>query len=472
MNYRFLHTIAFRLTLWYAGIFIVSSFIMFILFSFFIYKIMLQKIDLDLKENVKVFSQVISREGINGASRFAITKARAAGEKIVFYRLLYPTGEVFASSRMLYWKDIKADRNILNQVILKNKHLFQTIETSSRDESIRVLYDFVAPGVILQTGLAMETYSKFLNIFKIVFTGAMGFIILLAAIIGWFMAKKALFGVEKITETAKKISGASLDSRVPQTGSGDELDQLAKTFNQMLDRIEELITSIQEMGDNIAHDLKSPVTRIRGLAEITMLNKDSQNNIEEYRKMASSTIEESDRLLDMINTMLLISKAESGDAQFIFEKINISEIIDNACELFMALAEKNNIHFKYHIEDNNIINGDRKMLQRAFSNILDNAFKYTGTDNSIEVVLSGINKEFIKIEVNDTGIGINNKNLGKIFKRFYRVDSSRSTKGAGLGLSLSLAIIKEHGGKVNVSSKKGFGSKFIITLPNGNVPVI
>ncbi|MCP3901719.1 MAG: HAMP domain-containing protein, partial [Desulfobacteraceae bacterium] len=292
MKFRFFRTIALKLTVWYAGIFIVSSLIMFIVFSFFISKTMLEKIDLDLEENIKVFSQVVSQEGINGARRFAITKARAAGEKIVFYRLLYPTGEVFASSHMLYWKDIKADKNILKQMILDNKHLFQTIKQSSRAESIRVLYGFIAPGVILQTGLAMETYSKFLNIFKMVFAATMGFIILFSAMIGWFMAKKALYGVEKITETAKKVSGKSLDSRVPQTGNEDELDHLAKTFNQMLDRIENLITSIKEMGDNIAHDLKSPVTRIRGLAEITMLN---ENSIEEYKKMASSTIEESDR---------------------------------------------------------------------------------------------------------------------------------------------------------------------------------
>ncbi|MCK5542789.1 MAG: HAMP domain-containing protein [Desulfobacterales bacterium] len=469
MNFRFIRTIAFRLTVWYGGIFIISSFIMFILFSFFIYKIMLQKIDLDLEENVKVFSEVILQEGINGARRFAITKARAAGEKIVFYRLLYPTGEVFATSHMLYWNDIKADKNILNQVIIKNKHLFQTIKQSSRDERIRVLYGFIAPGVILQTGIAMETYSKFLNIFKMVFAGSMGFIILFSAIIGWFMAKKALSGVEKITEIAKKVSGASLDSRVPQTGSEDELDHLAKTFNQMLDRIENLIISIKEMGDNIAHDLKSPVTRIRGLAEITMLN---ENNIEEYRIMASSTIEESDRLLDMINTMLLISKAASGDAQFEFKEINVSEIINEACDLFTALAEKNSINFKFQIKDNIIINGDKKMLQRAFSNLLDNAFKYTEKDKSINVVLSNLDKKLIKIEVSDTGIGIDGADLDKIFKRFYRIDPSRSTKGAGLGLSLALAIIKEHGGKIDVSSEKGLGSKFVITLPNGNLQVI
>ena len=442
---------------------------MFILFSFFVYKIMLQKIDLDLKENVKVFSQVISREGISGAKRFAITKARAAGEKIVFYRLLYPNGEVFASSHMLYWKDIKADQNILKQIISNNRYSFQTIETSSRNEDIRVLYYFVAPGVILQTGLAMESYFKFLNIFKIVFAGSMGFIIVFSAIIGWFMAKKALSGVEKITETAKKVSGDSLDSRVPETGNEDELDHLAKTFNQMLNRIEELITNIKEMGDNIAHDLKSPVARIRGLAEITMLN---ENNIEEYKKMASSTIEESDRLLDMINTMLLISKAESGDAQFVFENINLSQIITDACELFMALAEINKINFNYHIQKGICIKGDKRMLQRAFSNLLDNAFKYTEEESNIEVILSIINDDSVKIEVNDTGIGIDASNLRKIFKRFYRVDPSRSENGSGLGLSLSHTIVLEHGGTIDVESKKGFGSKFIVTLPNGNLQVI
>ncbi|MCP3901081.1 MAG: HAMP domain-containing histidine kinase, partial [Desulfobacteraceae bacterium] len=224
-----------------------------------------------------------------------------------------------------------------------------------------------------------------------------------------------------------------------------------------------------EMGDNIAHDLKSPVTRIRGLAEITMLN---ENSIEEYKKMASSTIEESDRLLDMINTMLLISKADSGDAQFVFKEINISEIINEACELFTALADTNNVHFKFQIENNNIIWGDKKMIQRAFSNILDNAFKYTKNEDSIKVMLSKFDTKFIKIEVNDTGIGIDNTNLDKIFKRFHRIDPSRSSKGAGLGLSLALAIIKEHGGTIDVTSEKGFGSKFIITLPNGNLQVI
>ncbi|MCK5313345.1 MAG: HAMP domain-containing histidine kinase, partial [Desulfobacteraceae bacterium] len=176
--------------------------------------------------------------------------------------------------------------------------------------------------------------------------------------------------------------------------------------------------------------------------------------------------------LDMINTMLLISKAESGDAQFVFENINISEIIKEACELFMALAEANDMDFKFSIKENVIIKGDKRMIQRAFSNLLDNAFKYTEKDNSVEVMLSTIDRKLIKIEVNDTGVGIDSNYVDKIFNRFFRIDPSRSEKGAGLGLSLALAIIKEHKGKIDVVSQAGFGSKFIVTLPNGNLQVI
>ncbi len=469
MRFRFFKTIAFRLTAWYAGIFIVSSLIMFLMFSFFFTKTMLHKIDLDLEENLKVFSGVISREGMGGAKRFAITKARSAGEKIVFYRLLYPTGEVFASSRMLYWNDIKADKNILNRVILEKRNFFQTIEQGSRDEDIRVIYGFIAQGVILQSGISMGTYSKFLNIFIMAFPASMGFIILFSAVTGWFLAKKALSGVGQIIKIAKKVSHTEqdlLDSRVPLTGTGDELDLLAQTFNQMLDRIEKLITGIKEMGDNIAHDLKSPVARIRGLAEITMLESDT---IDEYKKMASSTIEESDRLIDMINTMLLISKARSGNARFKFEKLDISEMINSACELFGALAEENNITFKYQIEDSIIIKGDKKMLQRAFSNILDNAFKYTPGGKSIDVLVEQSHSKIVVIKVTDTGRGIDAFDLDKIFKRFYRADTARSEQGSGLGLALALAIVKEHGGNIDVASEKGSGSRFTITLPNGNL---
>jgi signal transduction histidine kinase len=139
------------------------------------------------------------------------------------------------------------------------------------DHKARILYAFVARNAILQTGITMESQSRLLGAFKRVFMVAMGFIVGFSALSGWFLVQKALSRVDTITRTANSITGSSLQKRVPVTGSKDELDHLAGTFNRMLDRIESLVEGIREMGDNMAHDLKSPVTRIRGVAEMTLL---------------------------------------------------------------------------------------------------------------------------------------------------------------------------------------------------------
>ncbi len=144
------------------------------------------------------------------------------------------------------------------------------------------------------------------------------------------------FGVEAVTRTAQKISGGTLEERVPVKTSGDEIDQLALTFNQMLDRIQALLKEIKEMSDNVAHDLRSPITRIRGTAEVTLT---SGKTLGEYESMAASTIEECDRLLDMINTMLIISKTESGVELFPSEDVDLTGIVRQACELFEPTAE-------------------------------------------------------------------------------------------------------------------------------------
>ncbi len=165
----------------------------------------------------------------------------------------------------------------------------------------------------------------------------MTFLIVVAAGVGWFMARRAVSGVEAVTRTAQKISGGTLEERVPVKARGDEIDQLAITFNQMLDRIQALLTEIKEMSDNMAHDLRSPITRIRGIAEVTLTTrKVPELNM---RAMAANTIEECDRLLDMINTMLMISKAESGVDQLSREEIDLAGLVREACELFEPTAE-------------------------------------------------------------------------------------------------------------------------------------
>ncbi|THB81092.1 MAG: HAMP domain-containing protein [Desulfobacteraceae bacterium] len=473
MILRFFKTIAFRLTVWYAGVFSVSSCVVFILFYFLATQVIVNQMDQELLDKSGIFSTIIQRKGMAGANNLAVLEAQAAGEKKVFFRLLYPNGEVFATSHMGYWGNIQVHQPSLEALIRLKEHVFltQTVKHDARplkSSKARVLYDFVAPDVILQTGLSMDTYESFLAAYKRIFGLAMGFVVVFSALLGWFMSKKALSGVDTITTTVKKITGSTLDERVFETGNQDELDYLAKTFNQMLDRIQILIKSIQEMSDNIAHDLKSPITRIRGFAELSLVQQDT---LDDYRAMAANTIEESDRLLDMINTMLVISKVDAGQEEFNFELIDLSAMILDACELYQPLAEERQLDFTFDIQDQAIVSGDRRMLQRAFSNLVDNAFKYTRPNDSVSVrLLNDVSK--LTVEISDTGIGIDPLDLEKIFQRFYRADESRTKQGAGLGLSLARTIARAHSGDITVTSQKGENTCFSFVLPHGNSPVI
>jgi len=462
-------TIAFRLTLWYAGIFSISSCVAFALFYFLAIQTLQEQTDRELLEKARYFSTVIQRNGLMGAGKFAVIEAQAAGEKKIFFRLLYPNGEVFALSHMSYWKNMNIDHGVISTLSHTKGHIFKTWLMGPAVQKVRILYSFVAPNVILQTGIAMEFQAKFILAFKTVFIVSMGFIIFFSAASGLFLSRKALSGVKAITRTANSISGANLEKRVPETGNQDELDLLAITFNRMLDRIEELIKSIREMSDNIAHDLKSPLTRIRGFAEIALVNMD---DLDHYRGMAANTIEETDRLLEMINTMLVISRAEAGEAEFIFKPVDLSAMVLEACDLFVPVAEDKEIDFTHDVAGHIYLEADAKMLQRAFSNLLDNAFKYTRKRGRVHVDLQKKSKGFVDIRVTDTGPGIDSINLEKIFDRFFRAEASRSTPGTGLGLSLARTIAREHKGDLVAASQLSKGSVFTMRLPYRNIQII
>jgi signal transduction histidine kinase len=254
----------------------------------------------------------------------------------------------------------------------------------------------------------------------------------------------------------------------------DEIDQLATTFNQMLDRIQTLVTGIREMSDNIAHDLKSPITRIRGISEVSLTTGASEK---EYENMAASTVEECDRLLDMINTMLecdrlldmintmlVISKTEAGVNKLDAKDLDIGAVVRDACELFQSPAEDKDLRLVCDVPGNFSISGDNRLIQRMIANLIDNAIKYTPAGGSIEVTVNTLNNDAVAIRVKDTGIGISEKDMPRVFERFYRCDPSRSETGIGLGLSFARAIARAHGGDITVSSEPNKGSTFTITL--------
>jgi heavy metal sensor kinase len=462
---RFRHTLAFRLTLWYAGVFTLTCGLAFLFFYLLITTVIQDGTDRDLKDQAGRFSTLLSMQGLEAVKRVAILEAQAAGERKIFFRLLSVDGAVFSSSNMSYWRDIGVENKAIRELVRVQEPVFDTIVISERKDKVRILYGLIGPGVILQLGQSMENQTRFIEAFRKIFIATMTFLVLLAALIGWFMARQALSGLGEVTRTAKEISGGTLEKRVPVNRRGDEIAQLAITFNEMLERIEGLVVGIKEMSDNIAHDLKSPITRIRGISEVTLT---TETSLDEYKSMAASTIEECDRLLDMINTMLIISRTEAGLKDSQGRELDLGAVLQDAATLFHPLAEDKEITMAWDIAGRFPIRGDNRMIQRMIANLLDNAIKYTPPGGKIEVVIHNDGAESSIVTIKDSGIGISEKDLPHIFERFYRCDPSRAESGIGLGLSLARAIAQAHGGDIDVISSLGNGSTFRITLPKSS----
>ncbi len=476
----FFRTIAFRMSAWYTVIFFICSCAGFAVLYLVAVNILQGQVDRQLQEQAGHFSRVIARQGMAGARNLAIREAQAAGEKKIFFRLLYPSGQVFASSYMAHWQGIGVDEALVKKLMAQGQPLFDSMLVKSRDRAsskqrIRVLYTFIAPKVILQTGIVTDFSFQFLGTVQKIFLLYLLCSLVFCSISAWFLVRNALARVETIRKTAQEITGTNLEQRVPVASSmneADELDKLAKTFNRMLDRIEHLVSTMRQMNDDIAHDLKSPLTRIRGLAELSLTQENP--SLLEYQSMTAGVIEESDRLLDMINTMLVISRADAGQGEFDMAQVDISALIRDACELFVPVAEDKNISCTMDIPLGLYLWADKKLLQRAFSNILDNALKYTPVGGKVHVKAFEADGSAIHIQVEDTGPGIPLEYLDKIFDRFFRLDSSRTTQGSGLGLSLARTIARQHGGDIVAESSNGQngGALFIIRLPYRNPGVM
>jgi len=458
------HTLAFRLTLWYAGIFSISACIAFLFFYLLMTAMFREQTDRDLSRQAGIFITIMTTEGVEAVKRFAELESQASGEKKIFYRLFYPTGISFSSSNMSYWQDIGVTRVNIEQAMQGDIQVYETLPIPARSEKVRILYRQIGNGIILQLGQSLENVARFVEAFRRIFLATLGVLVLLSTGFGWFLARRAVSGVQAVTRTARKISASALNERVPVNRRGDEIDQLAATFNDMLDRIQQLIENIQAISDNVAHDLKSPITRIRGTAEIALM---TGNNLQEFEQMAASHIEECDRLLDMINTMLLISKTEAGAIEMHQTDVDLDQIVRQACELFQPMAAEKNIEIDYNQSDELRLQGDLRLLQRMVANLLDNAIKYTHHDGRVTVSVENARPREAVISIKDTGIGLSGADRERIFDRFYRGDPSRTTDGFGLGLSLAKTIAEAHQGRIEVESQVGQGSVFRVVLALG-----
>lgn len=449
------HTLAFRLTLQYAGIFAASSMCAFAVVYFVIVSVVQARTDEDLLDDVEEFTLFYQQGGVERV--MAEMDLEAAGDEAdqTFLRLWTVDGRELKVTDLSTWQGLDAFAPLAQGPSLRS------FELPDRDYGVRSVAGPLGPNLILQIGESLEADEEFIGAVLRGFLLTLASVVFLGGPIGWFMAKRALRGVRDVTLTATEIADGDLDRRVVVGSRGDELDALAEAFNKMLDRIQALIIGMREMTDNLAHDFRSPLARIRATAEMCLLDSEGGN----WEAMAATTAEECDRLLEMINTTLDIAEAESGVAKFSLCDVDLVQLVREALDLFHPVAEDKEIAIESRLPSSCRAQGDLPRLQRALSNLIDNAVKYTPAGGRVTVSLVKRDSQ-VELSVEDTGIGLSVEECARIFDRFYRCDRSRSEQGNGLGLSLALAFVRAHGGTIEVRSELGTGSCFTIILPH------
>ena len=457
-----------RLTAWY-----VFAFAFFILTAFTgMYfatgGILDYRMDLDLEEDIEEFQLMLREDGLDAVRQEIHRESQFDAPTSEFIRLMDDRGnELFSTDLSLFQDPPRGfagtgkDTMPLETVLITAEREFLEPDGDLESASYREVIGSIGQGYIVHIGESLEEKEELLETLLISFIVTLLIVLPLSGLIGWMMVRNAARGLEEVSAIAARIQKGQLDDRVDVHFSEREIVTLAVTFNAMLDRIQILVTEMTEMTDNIAHDLKSPLSRIRIMAE-NVLSKEGSS--EDIRVAATETIEECDRLLKMINHSLDVSEAEAGIGVSGNEDLDLAALVQEACELFQPVAEMKGIELECDAESPSPCRGNEQVLQRAISNLLDNAIKYTEQGGKVRVSLSAEDGIY-GIAVSDSGVGISIEDQERVFNRFFRCDSSRSQEGCGLGLNYSRAVARSHGGDITLSSSKGEGSVFTLSLP-------
>jgi len=312
----------------------------------------------------------------------------------------------------------------------------------------------------------MNICCKWAKALREVFITVMIPLILFGFAGGAFLGFRALQPIRNLIETIQSVRTGRIDARVPSPQSGDEFEILVSLFNGMIVKIEILIRAMKESLDNIAHDLRTPMARLRGMAERAL---QSGQKAEVCEEALVGCIEESEQILTMLKTLMDISEAETGVMKLGLEIVAISALTDRVLDMYRYVAEEKDIHIHLTVPDGLRVNADPSRMSQVMANLLDNAIKYTPNGGQIYLEAYKQQDQAI-ITVKDTGVGIPRKELSRIWDRLYRCDQSRSQRGLGLGLCLVRAIVQAHKGQVEVFSEPAKGSTFRITLPAKDRP--
>ncbi len=451
----FLRAVGVRLTVWYSALFIVSLVGLF-LTVYFMLSSLLQKKDFEiihtrLNEMVEEYKEGIPEVQKVSDKRFNGFLVRVADRNNSTLFATVPDEDELAGPEIVAQleKQKPAEGRWLSISVLHHG-TFEIANKQMRD------------GSYVQVGRTSRHRQIFLNRFRKVSALVIFPMFLLAIGGGAFVSRRALAPIHQLNKAVHDIiTTGKMDARISPRHTDGELRELVVSFNQMMDRIEALIFGMRGVLDNVAHDLRTPLTRLRGIAEMALQNPCDSNTAQEA---LADCIEESERVTTMLNTLMDISEVETGAMHLNLTNVHIATIVEQIVDLYRDVADEKSLQLSTAIGGDWIVSADENRLRQAVGNLLDNAVKYTPEGGKVCIEVNRADG-FVTIGVRDSGIGIPTEEIPHVWERLYRGDKSRSQRGLGLGLSLVKAIAQAHSGVCEVESAPGAGSLFQLRLP-------
>lgn len=451
-------TVGFRIAVWHTATFVLGTILVFSSAYFLLRRSVEQQAKETIEFRLNQFGFEYERGKIQGVIDLAKMR-RGRAQRASFVRLADSNNVTTFLRDREDWAEFRPER-LAGQPVARGVTWMDL--DGPEDTVLRIATTTMSDGSILQVGKSLEELKILMRRFQYALIAIAAIVIVAGGIGGASAVIRALRPVTQLTATVRSIiDTAKFNARVSSRGTGDEIDELVRCFNEMLGKIELLILGMRESLDNAAHDLRTPMTRLRNIA-----TKAIEKNYDQAasHEALGDCLEESERVITMLETLMDIAEAETGVMKLDSKRVNVSRIVTQVLDLYEYVAEGRNIKIAVNVPDTLEVPGDASRLQRALGNLMDNALKHTPEGGSVAISAGGEDGR-VMIEVADTGEGIPRNELHRIWERLYRVDKSRSKRGLGLGLSFVKAIVEAHGGTVDVISELTHGSRFTIELP-------
>jgi signal transduction histidine kinase len=456
---RLTRTVGFRLAAWHAATFLIGAALVFSAAYFLLQRSIDEQTRDAIEFRFRQFASEYERGGEEAV--IALCKLRSGrAQKAFFVRLANARNETIFLRDPDDWAEFQP-RQLEHREVPKG---FSWSEIDGmEDQELRLATVRMRDGSVLQVGKSLEAGEALLATFRTAIVAVAGIVILTAVVGGASMALRALRPVHELTATVHSIlDTGKFTARVPSRATGDEIDELVQCFNGMLGRIDLLIRGMRDSLDNVTHDLRTPLTRLR-IISMRAIEQDADKAT--CQTALGDCLEESERVLTMLSTLMDITEAQTGVMKLDRKRIDVPTLVGQVVDLYEHVAEEKEIAIAVEIPRGLSPDGDPARLVRALGNLLDNALKYTTAGGRVSL-RAGREGATVRIDVADTGVGIPRDELDRIWERLYRVDKSRSQRGLGLGLSFVKAIVEAHGGRVGVNSELGKGSLFALCLPD------